>query len=116
MRLISKHVSRLKQLSLQKGIDVPRKLVVFSRHHTASIVRVQFDPHVTECIHHRGVMGMRFGKERHPRHEGKRFLEVLETKFSDQSVVSFCPHEPAYLRPMYTKKGGETPRPFLWSE
>lgn len=93
--------------SLQESIDVSSKLVIFSRHHTTCIVGVQFDSHITECIHHRGMMGMRFSKESHPRHEGERFLEVLESKFSDQSVVSFCPHESAYLRPMYTKKGAE---------
>ena len=90
--------------SLQERIDVSGKLVVFSRHHTARIMGVQFNPHITECVHHRGMMGMRFSKKGHPRHEGECFLEVLETKFSDQSVVSFCPHESAYLRPMYTKK------------
>ena len=93
--------------SLQERIDVSGKLVVFSRHHTARIMGVQFNPHITECVHHRGMMGMRFSKKGHPRHEGECFLEVLETKFSDQSVVSFCPHESAYLRPMYTKKGAE---------
>ena len=107
MRIVSWPVSCLKQHSLQKSIDVPGKLVVLSRHHTSRIVGVQFNPHIAECVHHRGMMGMRFGKESHPRHEGERFLEVLETKFSDQSVVSFCPHESAYLRPMYTKKGAE---------
>ena len=105
MRIISRPLNRLQPISLQERIDVPCKLVVFSRHHTARIVGVQFNPHVAECVHHRGMMGMRFRKESHPRHEGERFLEVLETKFSDQSVVSFCPHESAYLRPMYTKKG-----------
>ena len=107
IRIVSKPVNGLKLHSLQERIDVSGKLVVFSRHHTARIMGVQFNPHITECVHHRGMMDMRFSKKGHPRHEGECFLKVLETKFSDQSVVSFCPHESAYLRPMYTKKGAE---------
>ena len=90
--------------SLKEGIDVLGEFVVFAGHNTTRVVGVQFNAHVTERIDHRGMVGMGFGKKGHPRHESECFLEVLETKFSDQSVVSFCPHEPAYLRPMYTKK------------